>query len=533
MPSRIGPLDGQYILKFGGGVNSRASEEDIDDRECSDGANFDLDLSNLTLRNRKPFDLVATAPNGGRIRGFVTLKKTDGAAQLAIQAGDTVYEWDGTSLTSIATVSSSADLRGRIEHNWNLDDKVLVTDLSSQEEVIEWDGTTWQDIAFTKDVGSGPVAFGDFKAKYCFIRDERAFYANVIDPSSTTPHLLVGSKRGDYDLISVADRPSSSIALDDPFFLIQPDYHPINGMIAAFGRIMTSSDAGALFYLDGDSSQDFNFKELHPRSGAAGDEAIAFVGNDAFVGLPGRISSVGATDKFGNADQFDPTVKIADKIESVDDWTFAYNDRTQRLFAYPDNGNVLYVMHSQLLDSRVSPWSIYTTNLPAGLNPTAMMPIIDPADGLEYVFWGDTNGNIYRMEGTGAAGDGGTYDVPVERVSKLITAELDEDQYRIDGWILYRKDLAFSAVITLEFAGTAVRDEEITVSATALTRSVFYSDGNYYSGGVHYGTPFEGRLIRHPFSQSGRSTEFQVRVKVESVNDIELSEVGLRFSKAR
>ena len=65
----------EIIIPFGGGVHSRASEADINDQECSQGVNFSLDPENREFRNRKPFDLIGTVPNGAEIRGLVSLYK--------------------------------------------------------------------------------------------------------------------------------------------------------------------------------------------------------------------------------------------------------------------------------------------------------------------------------------------------------------------------------------------------------------------------------------------------------------------------
>ena len=108
------------VLKFGGGVHSRASEEDIDLRECSTGENFDLDLQNFHLRRRKAFSTLGQVPNGSEIRGFASLKDSSGNISMLVQAGDTVYEWDGTDFTSRGTVAATAKLRGRISQNWLL-----------------------------------------------------------------------------------------------------------------------------------------------------------------------------------------------------------------------------------------------------------------------------------------------------------------------------------------------------------------------------------------------------------------------------
>ena len=51
---KIGPEDLNVILKFGGGIHSKASPDEIDPREAADGYNFIIDLENRNLRNRPP-----------------------------------------------------------------------------------------------------------------------------------------------------------------------------------------------------------------------------------------------------------------------------------------------------------------------------------------------------------------------------------------------------------------------------------------------------------------------------------------------
>ena len=64
-------------------------------------------------RSRGPFDEIGTAPNGSEIRGFATLLKTDGTETMLVQAGPTVYKWDGTAFTNVGTVNQLAQLRKR------------------------------------------------------------------------------------------------------------------------------------------------------------------------------------------------------------------------------------------------------------------------------------------------------------------------------------------------------------------------------------------------------------------------------------
>lgn len=595
-------------IPFGGGVHSRASEDDIDVRECALGENFELDPQNQEFRNRKPFDLIGTVPNSGQIRGFVTLQKSDGTVSMLVQADDKVYEWDGSStFTSVGTVSASANLRGRLEHNWQLDDKVLITDLSLAEEVYEWDGSTFQSVTFTGEqfklpfdnksgtfvigetvtdqvsgataviddlngnstplkvisvegtfgdnnqfkgetssatadvnnaspddanTGLDTVSFGTFRAKYCYVSNERAVFSNVHDNGSNFPHLAVGSSRGDYTQISVNSRPSSALSAADPFFLIQPDYRPINGMVESFGRVVTSSEAGSLFKLSGSSSKDFAFEELFPRSGAEGDESLVWAGNDIYYGRQGRLESVRATEEFGDVENHDLSVDIADQIDTFSDWISVYNSRKDRVYFFPVDQSQVWVLYKPLLDTQLSPWSKWTTQHSSAFNPTAVMNCLDPSDSLEYVFWGDANGNVYRMEGSGESGDAGSANLVAFRLSKLVSMPLDAKTYDISGWVRWRRDDAHTLTLRMEYAGENVFNKAIDISLPAATGAIYYGGGHYYSDGEYYGTLFQDRLTRKTFPLAGQSNEFQVRLTVEGTNDFEISEVGFRIDAA-
>ncbi|MFQ5493647.1 MAG: hypothetical protein ACE5DX_05830 [Candidatus Dojkabacteria bacterium] len=519
--------DLSITLEFGGGVHSRAAEDKIDVRECSSGQNFSLDLQDFEFKNRKPFDLVGTVPNAAEIRGFATLLKSDGTVSFLVQAGATVYEWDGTNFTSKGTVSATAKLRGRLEHNWQLSDKVIITDINLQQPVMEWDGTTLQNISFFKNDASAAWT-GSFKAKYCYINNERAEFFNVDDNGSAFPHLIVGSMRGDYTIISNNQRPSSSLSEEDAFFLIQPDYHPINGAVGAFGKIVTSSDSGSLFILEGYSAQDFIFSELYPRSGADGDESLVYIGNDIVYGRQGAIESVTSTSRFGDVETNDLSQGISDQIGTFAPWVSVYNSRTQRAHFFPDSQNEMWTLHKPLLGSKLSPWIKNTTLHSSAFQPTAVMNMLDPSDSLEYVFFGDSSGNMYRLEGTGS-GDGGTKDVHTERTSKLFSAPLDAEAYEVYGEIKYRKSAAQTVYLTLLYAGMNVFDETITIDLPANTTSSYYGGGAYYGGSFYYGAAFRQRLTRQKFGFPGRSNEFQVRAVIEGSTDFTINSIILRL----
>lgn len=516
------------ILRFGGGLNTRASEDEIGDTECADGRNFLLDPQNSEFRPRRPFDLVATATNEAEIRGFAQLLKADGTTSTLVQAGTKVYVWDGTDdgfTDTGVTVNANARLRGHLWHNWTLDEKVLITDLSLLENVKEWDGTTLQNVSTTGGT--------NFKAKYCFVDKERAWYANINESATAIPHMIVGSEVEDYSTVSVANKPGSALAITDPFYILTPDLRPVNALVNAFGQVVISSREGSIFYINGSSAKDFSIESLYPRSFASGEEAMAFVGNDIAYGRPGRIESLLSTDTYGNVETDDLSLKIADQIEDEKSWTVVYNGRLDRAYFFPSETDRVWVLFKSLVGTEQSPWSLFTTQSGVSLSPTAVMSFLDPQTGLEHVFFGDTSGNIYRMEGAAFTGDAGTASVSASRVSKMIPMALDAEAPYVEGWIKYRKLAAATVTVTLRWGGQSQRDAIAQIDIPSPGERRTYGGGFYYADGNYYGQSFISRLSRQPFATSGRGTDLQIEVSVDSNNDFAINEVGLRFKQGK
>jgi hypothetical protein len=527
---KIGPEEHNIVLNFGGGLHTRASADDIDPREAADGANFLLDLQNRDLRPRPPFDLIGTVPNAAEIRGGGSLLKSDGTVSTLIQAGNTVYEWNGlTTFTSKGTVAATAKLRGHWRsHNWTLDDELLLTDLNLVEVVQVWDGTTLADVAFTNEAGSG---FGAFYAKYLNVANERAIFAHIRDGTGTYKHMIVGSEGQDHKVISVAQRPSSARSEADPFFLLSPDLKPINGHVEAFGTAVISTERGQLFNLTGVSAKDFAFEPFYPGSAATGEESLAYIGNDVIYGRQGRIESVTDTEKFGDSANDDLTKQVSDQIAAYSGWRSIYNSRLNRVYLFPSGQSEVWVLDTSLRGGEVSPWMRWTTTHALAFQPTFVMSMLDPLDGLEYVIMGDASGNVYRMEGTGAAGDGGTSPISLEWLTKIVAEKLDAQLYGTEGFIRFHKDEAATVDLIFEYAGEETFNKSVTVDLPAVSDAHYFGGDAYFGGEFYYGS-VSGRLSRRKFGVPGQANEFQLRIKVVETGDYAISSIGLRFRAA-
>jgi hypothetical protein len=525
------------VITFGGGLSTRKRPADIDLNECVEGQNFDLDPQVLAMQKRAAFDLVDTAPNVGEIRGYAQNIRQDGSITTLIQAGGNVYLWDhaGT-FTLVGTTPSSSKLRGPREHNFTLDQYTIITDLNQQDVVKTWDGFTYQTLPHNLT--------GTFQARYCRVDNERAFYANIKNASSDIPHMLLVSERGDAAVLTVNDRPASTNAMTDPVFMFSPNLKPINGLTEAFGLGVISTKRGRLYEFVGSSAFDFDIVPLYDGSSVSGDEAIVNIGNDVALGMPSRIESLKATEKFGDIASDDLSLPIANLIQNTASWSLAYDRKRKILYCFPDNQSAVYVYNKRIVDSQtfgkdtsqpLSPWAKWTTGLTVNLQPTCVMPLIHPSTFEEVVYFGDANGQIYQFYGTGGT-DGGTETFSASRTTKLFRGIPDGKVFEVEGWISYRKQFAATVTLTFLFAGDNVFDKTLTITLPAGDGIAVYNGiGNnaaYYNAGAFYGRSFSERLTRQKFGPPGLEGWFQVKIDVTSEGDVDIQEVGIRFKTA-
>ena len=527
-------LGNHETLTFGSGINVAASPVDIDVSECGLGSkNFSLSLDSLLMTRRPAIDLVATATNGERINGYAQLAKTDGTYSTLIQAGNTVYEWDGTAtgFTSIGLVTPGARIRGTFESNWPLDEQVIITDLGLAHPVSTWDGTTFA----TMTTGLA----NDFFAKYCVVDRERAFFGNV-KAGTATPHMIAVSKLSDNTVLSTTDRPGAALAVDDPFYLLTPDFRPLNGIVGAFGVIAFSSSQGRFYQLSGSNAQDYTIADLYPDSAAAGEEAIAFIGNDVAYGRAGKIETLFATEQLGNVATDDLSRQIKPLVDSVKEWTTVYNSRLQLVYFFPKDFNICAVLYKDYVDdvSRAvrqrrevlprSPWSIFETDLDMGFQPTCVWKMRRPTDGLEYTYAGWNNGEIYVLEGDGAQ-DGGTVDIECVRVSKTFKAPKDTSAFDIYSYLYFEKLFETTVTVTIQLSGETLLDESADITLPESTNAPVWGGGAYWGGGYYYGQAYKQRYSRKRVQSPGSDPHYQVKLANTGAEDFTLQAFETEF----
>lgn len=486
-------------LRFDWGLNENLTQ---DIGECSAGYNFELAYGQTSLIPRAPFDLKGAAPNGGAITGLMQLVKRDSSQTTLVAAGSTVYKWDGaSSFTSVGSVTGPALLR---DTYWLLSDFSVISDVSLNNTVKKWDGTTFGDL--TTGLGS------PLYAKYAIVHLDRVWLFNIKYGSTTYPHMILACKFEDPTTWDPSTRggPTTvgggtfSTGLE-PFYLFVPDLRPINGVCLFANQLIISTDSGRLWNLTGTSSSTFQFVDFYDNAPAVGQENVCTIGNDVvFARQGGAIALLSATQAYGNVFVGNLSAWIPVTTKNLNGFSQIIYDITNQKVFFFTTGKVLVLYKNLLIQDRYqvlggkSPWSVYTTLDQSNFVTQAAKFMLIPGTSNYSVYWGDASGRIFDMNGTGALGDAGSSLIQVSRTSAHISNEILNPwpwiQESIGGHIKYRRNVQASLTLSLLW------DEEYNIASQTVTLkgpsgtntgayfggSFYYNDGSYYNQGFQF-----------------------------------------------
>lgn len=482
-------------LMFGGGLNENQYPSI---HEAYIGSqNFDLQKDASHLSPRKCFDLKGTATNAGDIRGLLQLVKRDSTQTTLVQSGNVVYEWDGSStFTSRGSCDATSQLR---DAYWSLGDYLVIADLQKLTTVRKWDGTTYS--VLTTGLGT------DLYAKYAIVHMGRVWLFNVTT-SSDTPHLLVASTFETptaYDTTKRAGD-SSFTSGDEAFYMLSPDLRAINGAVLFHGDLIISTFEGRLYKLTGTNSTNFAWTDFYAGSEAGGLESLVNTGNDVmYMKRGGSIESLRATQEYGDTAADDLSRWITETVKNLTSAIGVYDQQSQKVLFFV-SGKVLVLFKDILLGgsivseagekTKLSPWSVYTTNDAVGFNTSAARYMRMPGTSNYNVYFGGSDGRIFALNGEGA-GDAGESDVQLIRTTRFIDTKLN---HIMRGMIQYRRIAEVDFSITLDW-GDEYNQSTASISLKGPPvddTGVFYGAEVYYGGDFYYGAGFAfARKISH------------------------------------
>ena len=503
-------------LTFSGGINE-LNDIAVPPTEAVSGQNFDLGLGNTKFKPRKPFDILGTAKNTSQIHGIHQLIKRDNTKTTLIAAGNTMYTFDGTTFTSKST---SLNTSSEFYHfDWDLDQTILIVDRNLNNVILEWDGTTLSTL--THAIPS----VTDFKAKYGLVASGRAVFGNVKTDSTENPHMVVFSEFENRQVYDTSKRSGDGgfSTGNEAFYLLSPDMKPINGLISFQNLIICSTENGELFKLVGDDSTNYRWEDFYKGSAAIGDNSFVDAGDDIFyMRSGGVIESLRSTDRFGDVGTDDISLPVRDTVVNTTGARIVYDQTNRKILFFFDSK--ILVLFKDLLRGQSSPFSIYKTLHASAFNVLSPVYMERPdASTNKSVFFGDDNGNLYDLNGTGTSGDSGTEQITTQRKFPLLPFDYKTD---LRGRVFYRRLGACSLNLTFDW-GDEKSVTDLTIDLKGITGT---PDGNYYNAAVYYGGTFyynEGpsefsNPVSKGFSAIGKGSSVFVTMDVTTVEDFEV-----------
>lgn len=511
---------------------------DQDLGEASAGYNFELAYGQTSFVPRAPFDLAGTAPNGGTITSLMQLVTRANAQSTLVAAGATVYEWDGGSgWTSKGTVAAPALLR---DAYWALTDISIITDISLNNPVKQWDGTTFS----TLTTGLGSALY----AKYAIVFLNRVWLFNIKSGSSTFPHMILACAFENPNLFDPTTRggPTTvgggtfSTGLE-AFYLFVPDLKPINGVCLFANQLIISTDTGRMWNLQGTDSETFQFVDFYDNSPSVGQENVVTIGNDVvFARQGGAIALISATQNYGNVFTGNLSSWIPMSTANLNGFSqIVYDVLNQKVLFFTNVGKVLVLYKNLLAQDRFqvlggkSPWSVYTTLDASDFVTQAARFMQIPGTTNYSVFWGDNTGRVFNMYGTGTNGDAGSSVIQALRTSRHIGDDILNPwpwtQENIGGHIKYRRNQQTSLTLSLvwdeEYSQT---QQTVTLQGQSGANSAAYFGGNfYYNGTSYYNQGFQFANYRSSINvdPGGKGPGFTATVSASSLAPFEVTSI--------
>lgn len=527
-------------LTFHGGINENQSPSLA---EANSGYNFELDPYSSKWVRRKPFDLKGTATNAAAINGIMQLITRANVETTLVQAGDTVYLWNGSStFTSQGTVTSTSKLR---DLYWSLGDYLLLTDISKTTVLKRWDGAALT--TATTGLGGTPLY-----AKYGIVFQNRVWLFNV-KTNTDTPHLMVASYFEDPTVFSITVRGGATTSGGgafatglEAFYMLSPDLKSINGVAAFFNTLVISTEQGKMFRLTGTSPSTYQWTEFYAGSAVISDEAIVNTGDDIiFMKKGGKIDFMSNVQAFGDVDTDDLTRYLTTTAKNLTAALIVYEQVTQKIYFFV--ANKVLVLFKNMIDPgnsaapKFSPWSIYVTSDSSGFNTSAAKYMRIPGSTSLSTFWGDSVGRVFDMNGSGS-GDAGATAVTSVRKTRLITRHegrdvrsgkigLDTRKKTLTGNVIYRRIGQVTLTLECDWQDEYnVSKSVVVLKGPPASDNASYWGGSGYFGGSFYwnaGFQFSSRVSSQSFSHAGKGEGFFLTQTVDGLPEFQIDSIEI------
>ena len=347
-------------------------------------------------------------------------------------------------------------------------------------------------------------------AKYSVVHNGRLWLFNITTDTDENAHMILASAFEDYESFDTVTR-SGAATGNEAFYTLSPDLKSINGVTSFNRQLLISTEDGAIHRLIGVDAADYQFATYYSGSAAIGEESMANIGNDViYMRNSGNIDLLGAKVESSDVGADDISRFIPTTIHDLTESLTVYDQAHQKVFFFVGD-KILVLFKDILATSQGSPWSVYKTALTDSsgsiFDTKAATYIRRPSETVYTIYFGDVDGNIYDLNGTGY-GDNST------SIALSVTKPLIESTRLkiLRGYIQYRRFGQFNCSVIFDWSEEYNQTIcDLTLKGSTTTEEPpYYGAEVYYGGDFYYNEGFEfaDTVSKQNFSPAGRSDGF-------------------------
>lgn len=468
-----------------------------------------------------------------------------------------IHEWDGsvfqrnkhgigngTATTANGFIGVGTNLH--VTHANSLSEGQLVTISNASPDA--WNGEWYVDSASSNGfqvtidssstTATGSIAFEpsvELYAKYSLVWRGRVWLFNITTDSTENPHMVLASQFENTDIFDSTQRadPNTSGGLSgsEAFFMLSPDLRPINGAALFYDTIVISTVDGKLFKITGSDASDYQVVDYYPGSAATGSESIVNTGNDVmWMKKGGNIDRLSSVETYGDVKADDISRFIPDETKGISDSIAVYDEQRQKIMWFV-SGKVIVLDKNMLSEQpALSPWTIYKTNHTSGFVTNVATYMRDLGGTTYDVYFGDSSGNIYKLNGTEGNGDAGSNTVLTRRKFRFMgDQDFEENRFyqtqfeNITGRIEYRRRGVANITMKVDW-GEEGAVSEISVPLKGLVATPdanFWGGSSYWSGTAYWsaGSAPTNKISTKGFSPAGKGRGFFLELSSDTKVD--------------
>jgi hypothetical protein len=376
----------------------------------------------------------------------------------------------------------------------------------------------------------------DVFAKYSAVYNNRLWLFNVTTDTDDNEHVILASAFEDAESFDTVNR--NGVATGNAaFFTVTPDLKPINGVVSFNRQLIISTTDGALHRLSGIDASDYQFTTYYAGSASVGEESMVNLGNDvAYMLKGGGIDLLGATDTSGDVRADDLSRWIPTTTKDLTGSLSVYDQQNQKVLFILDT-KILVLFKDILSTGGGSPWTVYQTALTDSdgnsiFTTKAAKYMRRPGQSTQTVYFGDFDGNIYDLNGSGT-GDNGT-DYEVTRKSPLRETTR---QNIVRGHVQYRRLGEFNISLIFDWSNEYNQTQsDITLKGPPSTEGVpaYYNLDSYYQGTgtreedyYNEGFAFSSKVSKQNFSPAGRADGYFMTFTTETTVQFQIDHIEI------